>query len=249
MNQSDYTDFGYKQVLPQEKRKRVTGLFDSVANNYDVMNDLMSFGIHRLWKRYAVHIAELKEGNLVLDVAGGTCDMAKLFSDRVKQTGNVVVCDISHEMITQGRARLLNSGIFNNLRYIQGDAEELPFSDNSFDLVCIAFGLRNVTDKAKALRSMYSKLKYGKQLIILEFSKLSIPLLQIIYEKYSDYCIPWLGKLIASDEESYRYLIESIRIHPDQKTLKCMIEDAGFSKVDFFNLSGGVVAIHTAYKI
>ena len=249
MNSVDYTDFGYEQVSRQEKKKRVLNLFDSVAARYDWSNDLMSFGIHRLWKQYVVHISGLKRGDRVLDLAGGTGDMTRLIAPRVGDTGNITICDLSHEMISMGRNRLLERGIFKNVRYIQGDAEDLPFIKNSFDLVDIAFGLRNVADKPKALRSIFSTLKYGSPLIIIEFSRVVLPLLRDIYHKYSDYYIPLLGKLLAKDEKSYRYLVESIRMHPDQETLKIMLEKAGFSRVEYFNLSGGVVAIHRAYKL
>jgi demethylmenaquinone methyltransferase/2-methoxy-6-polyprenyl-1,4-benzoquinol methylase len=249
MSQFDQTDFGYQKITPQEKRERISKLFDSVATKYDLMNDLMSLGIHRIWKQYAVNVSGLRVGDKVLDVAGGTGDMAKLFARRVSQTGKVVICDISHDMLCTGRDRMIDQGLLNNLKFIQGDAENLPFIDNSFDLVCIAFGLRNITDKKKALRSLYSKLKYGKPLIILEFSKIRIPLFKKVYDNYSKHCIPLLGKFIANDEESYRYLVESIEMHPHQEALKTMIEDAGFSKVQYQNLSGGVVAIHSAYKI
>jgi len=249
MNSAEYTDFGYEKVSPQEKKKRVLNLFDSVALKYDLMNDLMSLGSHRFWKQYAVHISGLKQGDKVLDVAGGTGDMTRLIAPRVGDMGNVTICDLSHEMISLGRNRLLDSGIYESVRYVQGDAEDLPFSNNSFDLIFIAFGLRNVADKPKALRSMFSTLKYGSPLIIIEFSKVVLPLFRDLYHKYSDHYIPLLGKVIAKDEKSYRYLVESIRMHPDQETLKIMMEKAGFSRVEYFNLSGGVVAIHKAYKL
>ncbi|MGY8814092.1 MAG: bifunctional demethylmenaquinone methyltransferase/2-methoxy-6-polyprenyl-1,4-benzoquinol methylase UbiE [Gammaproteobacteria bacterium] len=249
MSQFDKTDFGYQKISPQEKRERISKLFDSVASKYDLMNDLMSLGMHRIWKHYAVNVSGLREGDNVLDVAGGTGDLAKLFARRVRHAGNVVICDISHDMLCSGRDKMIDQGLLGNLKFIQGDAENLPFKDNSFDLVCIAFGLRNITDKKKALRSFYAKLKYGKPLIILEFSKVRISMLRKIYDNYSKHCIPFLGKFIANDEESYRYLIESIQMHPDQEALKTIIEDAGFSKVKYQNLSGGVVAIHSAYKI
>ena len=246
---SEYTDYGFEEVSPNEKRRRVSNLFDSVASNYDLMNDLMSFGVHRLWKQYAVHLANLKPGDQVLDIAGGTGDMAGLIARRVGKSGGITICDISQEMINEGKSRLLNKGIQNKIRFVQGDAENLPFNNNSFDFVCISFGLRNITDKSKALRSMFLKLKYGSPILILEFSKVVIPQLQSIYNKYSDFYIPLLGKYIAGDEKSYRYLIESIRMHPDQITLTRMLKQAGFSRVQCLNLSGGIVAIHKAYKI
>ena len=249
MDNSDYTDFGTEYVLPDEKRRRVNDLFDSVAGNYDLMNDLMSLGIHRLWKRYATHLASIRPGDLVLDVAGGTGDMARRFSPRVGKTGRVYICDVSYEMLDMGRNRLIDSGDIDNICITQGDAEHLPFKDNQFDLVCIAFGLRNVTDKQQALHSMYSKLKFGGQLMILEFSQLVVNFLKPGYRSYSDYYIPMLGKFIARDEPSYLYLVESIRRHPDQETLKTMIKQAGFSRVNYLNMTGGIVALHTAYKL
>ena len=249
MNNNEYTDFGFERVHPGEKRRRVTELFDSVASKYDLMNDLMSMGIHRLWKNFAVHISDIKNKDQVLDIAGGTGDMAKRISKKISDQGNITICDISHEMISTGRDNLIDEGIFEKIRYVQGDAENLPFADNSFDFICIAFGLRNVTDKGKALLSMFNKLKYGKHLMILEFSSVVMKPLRKVYENYSRYCIPALGKYIAEDEASYRYLIESIRMHPDQDTLKKMLQDAGFSRVQYFNLSGGIVAIHKAYKL
>lgn len=249
MSDAEYTDFGYEQVTPGEKRRRVGELFDSVATRYDLMNDLMSLGIHRFWKRYAVHIAGIRAGDHILDVAGGTGDMARLFCDRVGTAGSVTICDISHEMVCMGRDRLTDSGNAGNIRFVQGDAENLPFIDNSFDFICIAFGLRNVTDKQRALESMYAKLKYGSSIFILEFSRVLIPSLGRIYDKYSDVCIPAMGRYFANDEASYRYLVESIRMHPDQETLKSMLEAAGFSRVHYYNLSGGIVAIHKACKI
>jgi len=249
MKKSNYTDFGYEKMLPEEKRKRVSNLFNSVAGKYDLMNDLMSLGVHRYWKHFTANIAGLREGDSVLDIAGGTGDMARLFAPRVGVSGSVTVCDLSYEMVAAGRSRLLNYGIYKTVRYVQGDAENLPFADNSFDLVSIAFGLRNITDKPKALRSFFSKLKYGSSLYILEFSKVTLPLLRDVYHQYSDNYIPILGKIIAKDEASYRYLVESIRMHPDQESLKFMIEQAGFSRVEYNNLSGGIVAIHKAYKL
>ncbi|NNE38524.1 MAG: ubiquinone/menaquinone biosynthesis methyltransferase, partial [Gammaproteobacteria bacterium] len=202
MDNSDYTDFGTENVHPDEKRRRVNTLFDSVASNYDLMNDLMSFGIHRLWKGYAAYISSIKKGDTVLDVAGGTGDMAKRFSRQTGKTGRVYICDVSYEMLHKGRGHLIDSGGFQNIELIQGDAEQLPFKDNQFDLICIAFGLRNVTDKNLALRSMYSKLKFGGQLLIVEFSDLILDILKPVYRSYSDYYIPVLGKYLARDEPS-----------------------------------------------
>jgi len=249
MNETDLTDFGFEQVPPDEKRRRVNHVFESVATRYNLMNDIMSFGIHRLWKRYAVHISRVKPGSTILDVAGGTGDMAALYARRTGPTGNVMVCDINRDMLVTGRDELLDRGLGKNISYTQGDAENLPFASNSFDLTGIAFGLRNVTDKPRALASMLDKLKYGCPLVILEFSTLVLPMLTKLYDRYSSDYIPFMGRHIAHDEQSYRYLVESIRMHPDQETLKQMLETAGFSRVEYHNLSGGIVAIHKGYKI
>jgi demethylmenaquinone methyltransferase/2-methoxy-6-polyprenyl-1,4-benzoquinol methylase len=249
MNRPDLTDFGFEQVPPEEKTRRVYGVFASVADNYDLMNDVMSLGVHRLWKRYAAALTRLPPDAKILDVAGGTGDMAKLYSSHIGPAGRIIVCDINLEMLAVGRGRLTDAGLCNNIVYIQADAETLPFAPESFDLVSIAFGLRNVTDKPRALASMYDKLKFGRSIIILEFSRVAVPLLREMYDRYSHQCIPLLGKYIAGDEASYRYLVESIRMHPDQQTLKTMMETAGFSRVEYFNLSGGIVAVHRGYKI
>lgn len=249
MTEPSTTDFGYERVSPQQKTQRVIGVFSSVASKYDLMNDLMSLGVHRLWKRQAVHISAVKKGDAVLDVAGGTGDMSRLYREAVGDTGKVIVCDLNNAMLNEGRDRLLNKGITHGLEYVQANAESLPFEKNSFDCIAIAFGLRNVTDKERALRSMYEKLKYGGHVLILEFSKVVLPVLKQIYDYYSFKCIPQIGDFVAKDKDSYRYLVESIRMHPDQETLKNMLETAGFSKVNYYNLSGGIVAIHKAYKI
>lgn len=249
MTEPELTDFGYQQVTVAEKAKRVDEVFNSVAPNYDLMNDLMSFGVHRLWKRYAAYIARIKPGSQVLDVAGGTGDMAALYKKMTGDEGNIVVSDINIAMLNEGRNKLVNKGYITGIEYIQGDAENLPFRDNTFDCISIAFGLRNVTDKSKALVSMHDKLKYGGNLIILEFSSVVLPLLKRFYDEYSFKVIPAIGKLVAQDKHSYQYLVESIRKHPDQKQLKNMMESAGFSSVSFYNLSGGIVAIHKGYKL
>ena len=243
------THFGFQTVTPEEKTRRVSQVFSSVAGNYDLMNDLMSAGMHRLWKRYAVHIAQVKAGGMVLDVAGGTGDMAALFRQKVGDRGRVVISDINNAMLQEGRDRLIDRGFVSGIEFIQGNAECLPFSGNTFDCVCIAFGLRNVTDKARALSSMWDKLKFGGNIVILEFSSLVLPLLGKIYDRYSFDVIPAVGKWVAKDADSYRYLVESIRKHPDQETLKKMMENAGFSQVSYYNLSGGIVAVHKGYKI
>ena len=246
---TDSTDFGFEKVTPGDKTRRVGQVFSSVASRYDLMNDLMSFGIHRLWKRFAVHLSGVRKGQSVLDVAGGTGDMAVLFHQRVGKEGMVLVTDINNDMLKNGRNKLYDKGIVRGVDYVQANAEQLPFQSNSFDCVNIAFGLRNVTDKQKALQSMYDKTGYGGCLIILEFSTVVLPHLKRLYDEYSLKLIPWLGKMVANDEASYRYLAESIRMHPDQETLKHMIEAAGFSRVEYHNLTGGIVAIHRAYKI
>ncbi|MFT5425565.1 MAG: demethylmenaquinone methyltransferase/2-methoxy-6-polyprenyl-1,4-benzoquinol methylase [Gammaproteobacteria bacterium] len=246
---SKSTDFGYQEVTPEEKTSRVTEVFRSVSGNYDVMNDLMSFGVHRLWKRQAVHLSGVKKGQSVLDVAGGTGDLSKLFHQRVGKEGNVLMTDINSAMLHEGRDKMIDAGIVSGIDYAQANAEVLPFADNSFDCINIAFGLRNVTDKQKAINSMFEKLRYGGCLIILEFSKIKLSLLSHLYDAYSLNVIPKIGKIVAKDEASYQYLVESIRMHPDQETLKGMIEAAGFSKVEYFNLTGGIVAIHRAYKL
>lgn len=249
MSESELTDFGFERVTRQEKGRRVYHVFESVAPSYNLMNDVMSAGIHRLWKRYAAHISPLRNGASVLDVAGGTGDMAGLYARQVGPSGSVVVCDINHEMLMAGRDLLIDRGQTAALRWTQGDAEILPFPSNTFDLVGISFGLRNVTDKARALASMYDKLKYGCPLVILEFSTMVLPLLKDWYDHYSYRVIPLMGRYIAGDEQSYRYLVESIRMHPDQDTLAAMMEKAGFARVEYHNLSGGIVAIHKGYKI
>ena len=243
------SDFGYEKVSPEEKTRRVADVFHSVAGNYDLMNDLMSLGIHRLWKRYAIHISNVRVGNKILDVAGGTGDLSSLFHKKVGESGMVIVSDINESMLREGRDKLINNGIVQGMGYVQANAEYLPFSDNTFDCISIAFGLRNVTDKHKALQSMYSKLKYGGSVIILEFSKVTLPVLKEIYDQYSFKLIPIIGKLVVKDKDSYQYLVESIQKHPDQETLKDMMDVAGFSRVTYHNLTGGVVAIHKGYKL
>ncbi|MBF8268682.1 MAG: Ubiquinone/menaquinone biosynthesis C-methyltransferase UbiE [Gammaproteobacteria bacterium] len=249
MTEAPSTDFGFQTVTPEEKTRRVAAVFSSVAGNYDLMNDLMSVGMHRLWKRYAVHVSPVRPGSVVLDLAGGTGDLAVLYRQRVGATGRVVVSDINSNMLRRGRDRLVDAGFVSGMDYVQANAECLPFTDHTFDCISIAFGLRNVTDKAMALSSMHAKLKYGGAVVILEFSKLALPLLRKLYDKYSFEVIPAIGKWVAKDLESYQYLVESIRKHPDQEALKIMMQDAGFSQVSYYNLAGGIVAIHKGYKI
>ncbi|MFA7387980.1 MAG: bifunctional demethylmenaquinone methyltransferase/2-methoxy-6-polyprenyl-1,4-benzoquinol methylase UbiE [Thiohalobacteraceae bacterium] len=242
------THFGFQQVDWDDKARRVGAVFDSVANKYDVMNDVMSFGIHRLWKRYAIELSGVRKGQRVLDLAGGTGDLAARLSRLAGPTGEVVLADINASMLAEGRARLLDKGIAGNLRFVQANAERLPFPDNHFDCITIAFGLRNVTDKDAALRSMYRVLKPGGRLLVLEFSKPMLPGLGPLYDAYSFKLLPFMGKLIANDAESYRYLAESIRMHPDQDSLRAMMESAGFEDCSYHNLSGGIVALHRGYK-
>jgi len=243
------THFGFQDVPYQEKVKKVAGVFHSVADKYDVMNDLMSLGIHRIWKRYTIEMSGVRAGHHVLDLAGGTGDLAAKFARLVGPEGSVTLADINDSMLKVGRERLTDKGILGNVQYVQANAECLPFPDNHFDAITIAFGLRNVTDKAAALRSMYRVLKPGRPLLVLEFSKPVIKPLNPIYDTYSFKILPLIGKLITDDADSYRYLAESIRKHPDQETLKDMMRDAGFDQVDYFNLSGGIVALHRGYKL
>lgn len=245
---TETTHFGFETVPVRDKARRVRGVFDSVATRYDLMNDLMSGGIHRLWKKYTVDQAAVRRGQVVLDLAGGTGDLARVFADQVGPAGHVVLADINLSMLQQGRSRLIDAGVAGNLSITQVDAENLPFADNTFDLVTIAFGLRNVTNKDAAIASMYRVLKPGGKLMILEFSK-PIDALQPIYDLYSFKVLPVLGKLVANDEDSYRYLAESIRKHPDQETLLGMMEAQGFERCRYHNMTGGVVALHTGYKI
>lgn len=243
------THFGFEEVPYEEKVRKVAGVFHSVAGKYDLMNDLMSMGIHRLWKRYTLDMSGVRRGDNVLDLAGGTGDLAEKFSRMVGREGSVTLADINDSMLRMGRERLVNDGIVGNMQYVQANGECLPFPDNHFDAITIAFGLRNVTDKDAALRSMFRILKPGKPLLVLEFSKPVLKPLNPIYDAYSFKVLPLLGKLFANDPDSYRYLAESIRKHPDQETLKGMMEDAGFERCEYFNLSGGIVALHRGYKL
>ena len=242
------THFGYKTVAAHEKEQMVAGVFHSVAAKYDLMNDLMSFGIHRLWKRFAIDCAGLRPAQKVLDLAGGTGDLTARFSRIVGERGEVVLADINDSMLKVGRDKLRNLGLVDNIRYVQANAEALPFPDNHFDLLTIGFGLRNVTDKEKALASMFRVLKPGGRLLVLEFSKPTSELMAKLYDLYSFHILPKMGKLVARDSDSYQYLAESIRMHPDQDTLKGMMETVGFESVDYFNLTQGVVALHRGYK-
>jgi demethylmenaquinone methyltransferase/2-methoxy-6-polyprenyl-1,4-benzoquinol methylase len=242
------THFGYETVAVEDKAARVRGVFDSVAGNYDLMNDLMSGGLHRLWKRFTIEQARVRRGQRVLDLAGGTGDLARKFAGQVGSDGHVVLADINASMLREGRRRLIDAGVAGNLSIVQLDAERLPFASDSFDCITIAFGLRNVTDKDAALRSMHRVLKPGGKLLVLEFSQ-PAKSLKPAYDLYSFKVLPTLGKLVAGDEESYQYLAESIRMHPDQETLAGMMQDAGFARCRFNNLAGGIVALHTGYKL
>ncbi len=239
------THFGFQSVDEQEKASRVRGVFDSVASKYDVMNDLMSVGMHRAWKAYTVLVANVKSGQRVLDIAGGTGDLALAFAPKVGPTGQVVHTDINEAMLREGRNRLLDAGV--SLPTLACDAEHLPFADAYFDVVTVAFGLRNMTHKDAALQEMRRVLKPGGRLLVLEFSKVAKPL-EKIYDWYSFKVLPKLGKLVANDDASYQYLAESIRMHPDQDALKAMMLKGGFGHVDYHNMSGGVVALHVAIK-
>ncbi|MBP6514066.1 MAG: bifunctional demethylmenaquinone methyltransferase/2-methoxy-6-polyprenyl-1,4-benzoquinol methylase UbiE [Steroidobacteraceae bacterium] len=240
-------DFGYEKVAVTEKQTRVRGVFDSVASKYDLMNDLMSGGMHRLWKRFTLSQTGLKPGQAALDVAGGTGDLAIGLARQVGPTGHVILSDINWEMLSRGRDRLLDKGIAGNVSFSLANAEKLPFADASFDCITIGFGLRNVTDKPAALKSMRRVLKPGGQLLILEFSHPVAPGLKPVYDAYSFKVLPLMGKLVAGDDASYRYLAESIRMHPDQPTLAGMMKDAGFDNCRWHNLTGGIVALHRGY--
>lgn len=242
------THFGFKSVPAEQKVAMVADVFHSVAAKYDIMNDVMSMGIHRLWKRFTIDCSGVRPGQQVLDLAGGTGDIAALFSKRVGPTGKVVLADINESMLNVGRDKLRDLGLINNIEFVQANAEALPFADNSFDIISIGFGLRNVTDKDAALRSMFRVLKPGGRLLVLEFSKPTHEWLSKAYDLYSFRLLPFMGQLIANDKESYQYLAESIRMHPDQETLKQMMVDAGFAEVSYHNMTGGIVALHRGYK-
>lgn len=242
------TDFGFSEVPWEEKQKKVAGVFHSVAAKYDIMNDLMSFGIHRVWKKIAISKSGVRKGDRVLDLAGGTGDLAYKFCQMVGSEGKVILSDINSSMLEVGKEKLTNKGCVGNIEYVQANAESLPFPNNYFDCITISFGLRNVTDKAKAIVSMQRVLKPGGKLLILEFSKPVVPMLSKIYDEYSFKALPFMGKIITQDAESYKYLAESIRKHPDQETLKQMMLDAGFDDAEYQNMTGGIVALHIGYK-
>lgn len=247
MNTEKTTHFGFTQVPIQDKVQHVAQVFDSVATNYDFMNDLMSLGIHRLWKRFTIQLSGVQPGQRVLDLAGGTGDLAAKFANNVGEQGQVILADINAAMLQVGRERLLDQGVL--VDYAQVNAESLPFANNSFDIITMAFGLRNVTDKEAALASMLRVLKPGGRVLILEFSELKIRPLKPLYDVFSFKMLPLLGKLIAKDADSYRYLAESIRMHPNQETLLQMMQKVGLERCDYHNLSGGIVAVHRGFKL
>lgn len=247
-NDPKTTHFGFEEVAWRDKAKRVRGVFDSVAPKYDLMNDLMSGGLHRLWKEFTLSQTNLRPGQRALDVAGGTGDLARGMHKQVGDRGLVVLSDINGAMLAHGRDRTIDAGIVRGVDYVQANAECLPFANNSFDCVTIGFGLRNVTDKPAALRSMQRVLKPGGQLLVLEFSQPTAPGLKPLYDVYSFKVLPVLGQWVANDADSYRYLAESIRKHPDQETLLAMLREAGLEDCRYHNLSGGIVAVHRGYK-
>lgn len=248
MTEKNTTHFGFEEVNVNDKANRVAGVFHSVASKYDLMNDLMSGGVHRLWKRFTIELSAVRKGHKVLDIAGGTGDLAYQFSKLVGDEGQVILSDINSSMLNVGRDRLIDRGVNQNVQYVQLDAQHIPFEDNSFDCITIAFGLRNVTDKDLALRSILRVLKPGGRLLVLEFSKPRNKLLEKVYDEYSFRLLPAIGKLVTNDADSYRYLAESIRMHPDQQTLKGMMENAGFIDTEYHNMTGGIVALHKGIK-
>jgi demethylmenaquinone methyltransferase/2-methoxy-6-polyprenyl-1,4-benzoquinol methylase len=243
------TNFGFEKVPIGDKARRVSSVFSSVAENYDLMNDLMSFGVHRLWKRFVVDLAGVRAGQQVLELAGGTGDLALRFAKKVGDSGSVTLADLSTDMLEVGRRRLVDAGVLKGVAYVQADAETLPFSENSFDRVFIAFGLRNVTVKERALEAMLRVLRPGGQMLILEFSTLKVSLLDPLYRAYIMNVLPRMGQIVAQDSDSYRYLAESIRLHPSQEILLEMMRTAGFERCCYHNLSGGIAAVHRGYKL
>jgi len=245
----DDIDFGFERVRREDKQRLVRGVFDSVADRYDLMNDLMSMGLHRIWKRFTVALAGVRPGERVLDLAGGTGDLAGAFLPQVGREGLVILSDINAAMLGRGRERQVDAGHAGNLTYVQANAEALPLASGSVDCVTIGFGLRNVTDKPAALREMARVLRPGGRALVLEFSQPRIAPLKPVYDWYSFNVLPRLGRLVAGDADSYRYLAESIRVHPDQETLKSMMVEAGFARCQYFNLAGGIVAVHRGFRI
>lgn len=247
MTEQNSAHFGYRRVAAEEKERLVAGVFNSVADKYDLMNDLMSLGVHRLWKRFTVELSGVTAGQRVLDVASGTGDLAAAFAERVGPEGQIIATDINSAMLSRGRDGLINRGIVGNIDFVLANAERLPFAENYFDCISIAFGLRNVTHIPAALATMHRLLKPGGRLLVLEFSQPLKPV-RPLYDVYSK-LLPWLGKAVTGDADSYRYLVESIRMHPDQNTLKRMIMEAGYGHCDYYNMSGGIVALHRGYKL
>lgn len=247
-DQDSKTDFGYAKVNSKEKTQKVAQVFNSVAAKYDVMNDLMSFGVHRLWKKFAIELADIQADQKILDIASGTGDLAMRVIPQLGKNGLMMVTDINESMLSIAKERLLDKGLVANVHYAIANAEQLPFQENMFDRILIGFGLRNVTHKEIALKSIYACLKPGGRVVILEFSHPTLPFLKQIYDQYSFSVLPRLGQLIANDAESYRYLAESIRMHPKQETLKIMLESAGFKRCDYHNLTAGIVAVHRGFK-
>lgn len=247
MQDNEKTHFGYTTVNWKDKEKKVAAVFDRVAKKYDLMNDLMSLGLHHIWKRWTIEYAQVKAGQTILDLAGGSGDLSLLLSKKVGESGKVILADINAQMLEQAQNRLLDAGLFSKVTLTQASAEILPFKDNSFDRIFISFGLRNVTDKKAALKSMYAATKPGGKLLILEFSK-PAALLSPLYDWYSFKVLPKIGEWVAKDRDSYTYLVESIRLHPSQEALKSMIEEVGFEDCNFYNFTGGIVALHTAFK-
>ena len=248
-NTEEFVDFGLDRVSRSEKRRRVSGVFDSVADRYDLMNDLMSAGLHRVWKRFALSRTGLRDGRCALDVAAGSGDLSEGLARQVGSSGRVVVTDINSRMLGRGRERLIDAGLVANVHYLQANAEQLPLAGSAFDCVSIGFGLRNVTDKAAALAEMYRVLKPGGRLLVLEFSRPALAWLDSAYEFYCMRVLPRLGQLVANDADSYRYLAESIRVHPDQETLKEMMSGQGFERCEYYNLSGGIVSLHMGFRL
>jgi demethylmenaquinone methyltransferase / 2-methoxy-6-polyprenyl-1,4-benzoquinol methylase len=248
MSDEPLADFGFERVPRHEKERRVRGVFDSVVDRYDLMNDLMSGGLHRLWKRFTLELTGLRPGQLALDVAGGTGDLAAGLARQTGAAGLVVLTDINNSMLAHGRDRMIDEGLVANIRYVQANAERLPFADNTFHCITIGFGLRNVTNKQASLASMHRVLKPGGRLLVLEFSHPVLPGLDPLYDAYSFRVLPLLGKLVAGDEASYRYLAESIRMHPDQEALLAMMREVGWEDCSYHNLSGGIVAVHRGFK-
>lgn len=242
------THFGYKTVAEEDKQDLVAGVFHSVAAKYDLMNDVMSMGVHRLWKRFTIELSGVRAGQRVLDLAGGTGDLAAKFAQKVGPSGQVVLADINESMLNVGRDKMMDRGLGDKIKFTQLNAESLPFADNTFDIVTIAFGLRNVTNKDAALASIYRVLKPGGRLLVLEFSKPQHEWLSKVYDMYSFKILPTMGKVLVNDADSYQYLAESIRMHPDQQTLKDMMSNAGFDEVEYHNMTGGIVALHRGFK-